>query len=339
MIIFAYPLIFLLLLLPFIYRALAPIVKGMYGDALEVPQTFMNAISGISTKSGSKFATSVSGKTTNLLKLALLYLVWVLLVCTVARPQLVGEPIPLRTYSREILLVIDISNSMLEPDFNIEGRRVDRLTAVKKAASNFIRNRADDKVGLILFATNAYLQAPMTYDKKSVEKILWSADAGMAGSSTAIGDALGLALKTLRKGENLDKKVIILLSDGENNDGSLNIAEAVNLAKKEGIKTYTIGVGTEGSLVQSMFGFNIKMGSNGFNDKELKQIAEATQGSYFKASDTEGLQKIYQTIDKLEPTENQDIYIQEVQELYYFPLIFALFLAGGLILWSRRLSI
>lgn len=336
MIVFAYPLAFLLILLPIIYRELIPAIKGLHGDALEVPNSFIGAIKKINTKSGVKFGANLDGKKNSILKLTALYLIWFLLVATVARPQLVGEPIPIKTHSREILLVIDISFSMLERDFAIGHRRIDRLTAVKKTVSDFIKKRTEDKIGLILFATNAYLQAPITYDKKAVEEMLLNTDAGMAGKSTAIGDALGLALKTLRTTGDIDKKIIILLSDGENNDGSLSVPEVINLAKKEGIKTYTIGVGTEGQLIHSMLGFNLRVGSNGFSDKELKEIAEATKGTYFKASDTESLEKIYQTIDSLEPKENEEIFIQEVKELYYIPLTIALFCAFGLILWTRR---
>jgi Ca-activated chloride channel family protein len=315
---------------------LLPPIKGMHGDALEVPRPFMNAVNKISAKSGKGVAANLDNKTENKLKFTLLYFIWALILCSTARPQIVGEPIQIRSYSREILLVVDISTSMLEPDFKIDNKRSDRLTVVKKTISDFIKKRTDDKIGLIFFGTNAYLQSPITYDKKSLEEILYAVDAGMAGNSTAIGDALGLALKTLRKGEDLEKKVIILLTDGENNDGSINLAEAIDLAGKEGIKVYTIGVGTDGALIQSMFGFNIKVGSSGLDEKSLKEIAEATKGTYFKASDTKSLEKVYDTIDNMEPSANEDIYIQEVKELYYIPLSAALLFALILVLWTRR---
>lgn len=313
-----------------------PAVKGMHGDALNVPVSFMKAINGISSKTSFSMGKDIEGQNNNFIKLIALYIIWTLIIISAARPQMVGEPINIRNHSREILLVIDISNSMRETDFVINNRRVDRLTAVKKTVSDFIKKRANDKIGLILFATNAYLQAPITYDKNAVEKILLETEAGMAGRSTAIGDALGLALKTLRQTGELDKKVIILLTDGENNDGSINLAEAISLAKKEGIKIYTIGVGTDGALIQSMFGFNIKLGSSGLDEKELKEIAEATKGSFYKASDTKSLEKIYSTIDELEPSENKDIYIQEIKELYYCPLALALILSFVFVLWIRR---
>ena len=137
------------------------------------------------------------------------------------------------------MLVLDISTSMLNQDFFINQQRIDRLTAVKKTASDFIKKRANDRIGLVLFGTRAYLQSPITFDKAAISNILWSTDAGMAGTSTAIGDAVGLALKTLRKEKNKSgDKIIILLTDGENNDGSLSMPEVLKLAKDENIKIY-----------------------------------------------------------------------------------------------------
>ena len=233
---FAYPQMFWLLLLPFLFRAVLPAVKGLHGDALRVP--FIGDLVKINLKSGGLWGRSTENPDRISLPLILLYLVWALLVAAAARPQWVGEPVRIKNYGRDILMVMDISNSMQEPDFALRGRRIDRLTAVKLVASDFIRKRTDDRIGLVLFGTRAYLQAPITYDKKSVEEILKTMDAGMAGDSTAIGDALGLALKTLKDSPNKDKKVIILLTDGENNDGALTLPQAINLAREEGVKVY-----------------------------------------------------------------------------------------------------
>ena len=328
---FAYPLAFLLLLLPFIIRRFFPAVKGLHGDALRIP--FINDIAKINIKSGNLWGISGNGSTGWSRPLWLLYLVFVLLVAAAARPQWVGEPIRLKNYSRDILMVMDITTSMLEPDFVLQGRRIDRLTAVKKAAGEFIRKRSDDRIGLVLFGTRAYLQAPITYDKRSVEEIFWSAEAGMAGNSTSIGDALGLSLKSLKDAPNPDKKIIILLTDGENNDGSLSLPQAINLAKKEGVKVYTIGVGNDRYL-ESVFG--IKLGRSDLDETALKQIAAETNGTYFRAKDTESLQKIYNLIDEMEPSVNEDKFIQETKELYYIPLIGAFVLASLLVFPGRR---
>lgn len=330
---FAYPYAVLLLILPVLIRYLLPAVKGLHGDALRVP--FIRDLQKISVKSGGVWGTITANKTSSG-SLILLYLIYGLLVAAIARPQWIGEPIRARSQSRDILLVMDISNSMLQPDFTVGQNQINRLTAVKKAAVEFIQKRHDDRIGLILFGTRAYLQAPITYDKRSIQEILWNMDAGMAGDSTSIGDAVGLALKTLKDSNNKDEKVVILLTDGENNDGSLSMSEAINLAKNEKVKIYTIGVGAESSFVQSFFGMRIGVANQELDEASLKQLAQETKGNYFRAKDTQSLQKIYNIIDKLEPTENNEQYIIETTELFYIPLIGALVLAGILIFVSRR---
>ena len=214
---FAYPSAVFLLLLPLIFRYLFPAVKGLHGDALKIP--FIADLQKITVKSGGVWGSQL-GKKSSTAALWILYLIYILLVLAAARPQWVGEPIPIRSQSRDIMLIMDISNSMLEPDFAVGNRRINRLAAVKKTASDFIDKRTDDRIGLILFGTRAYLQAPLTYDKKSVQDILWSMDAGMAGNSTSIGDAIGLALKNIKEDDHKEK-ILVLLTDGENNDGSL----------------------------------------------------------------------------------------------------------------------
>lgn len=330
---FAYPLAWLLLVLPVIVWYAFPAAKGLHGDALRVP--FLKDLAKINLKSGSIWG----GLHSDNAKLASLpfgmaYLVFALLTAALARPQWVGEPIRIHNFSRDILLVMDISTSMEEPDFVLNGRPVSRLTAVKKVAGEFIDKRTEDRVGLVLFGTRAYLQAPITFDKAAVKQILYAMQAGMAGNSTAIGDALGLSLKSLKDNDNLDKKIIILLTDGENNDGSVTLPQAIKLAKEAGVKIYTIGVGSDGNDFASFFG--LRMGGGGVDETSLKQIAEDTEGTYFRAKNTASLQKIYGAIDKLEPTENEDTYVQEVKELYYIPLLAALGLAVLLVILKRR---
>ena len=228
---------------------------------------------------------------------------------------------------------------MLEPDFVLNRRRIDRLTAVKKTAQDFIDKRLDDRIGLILFGTNAYLQAPPTYDRKAVGEILRQTDAGMAGQSTAIGDALGLALKTLKDAPHPDRKIIILLTDGENNDGSLSLPQAIKLARDEGVKIYTIGVGSDQAFSASFMGIRIGGGAPGLDEESLREIAAETKGRYFRARDTASLAKIYEAIDTLEPLNNEDQTIQEIHDWYYIPLLaaFALALVWGLAARRRRL--
>ena len=236
MIVFAEPLEFMLLLLPFIFYILTPPVKGMHGDSLRVP--FISDLKRISVLSGGIWSINSGSESKISSKFILMYVLWALLCTAAARPQIVGEPIRLKNESRNIMLVLDISTSMLESDFTVSGRRSTRLDAVKKVVSEFAERRADDRLGLILFGTRAYMQSPLTYDKASLVDILYTMQAGMAGDSTSIGDALALALKNLRQLPKDEEKAIILLTDGENNDGSLSLAQAIKLAADENIKVY-----------------------------------------------------------------------------------------------------
>ncbi len=332
MIRFSYPWMFLLLLLPWLVRRFAPPVRGLHGDALRVP--ILQDIADISLKSGGLLRAGGGEAGSSRLKI-LLSLIWLLLTVSAARPQWLGEPVRIKDYGRDIMMVMDISTSMREPDFVLNRRRIDRLTAVKVAADRFIKQRANDRIGLVLFGTRAYLQSPVTFDKQSVSDILWSMEAGMAGNSTAIGDALGLALKNIRESGKSEDKIIILLTDGENNDGSLSMAQAVNLARHEKVKIYTIGVGAQKAFVDSFFG--VKLAAPDTIDEEsLKQLAAETEGRYFRADDTEGLQKIYNEIDRLEPSANEDQYVRESKDLFFWPLAAALLLSLLAVFLQRK---
>ena len=326
MIHFAYPQLFWLLLLPFVVYFILPPVANKYGNALRIP--FLKDIKNIQQEKN--YLSLASHKAKASFKFFYLFLIWGLLVTAAARPQNIGEPYRLDAEHRDIMLVIDISTSMLQPDFSTRTQRIDRLSAVKAVVSAFIENRTEDRIGLILFGTQAYLQAPLTFDKAAVADILLNTDAGMAGQSTAIGDALGLALKTLRDDKNKKNKVIILLSDGENNDGSLDMAQAIELAEKENIKIYTIGVGAD--YVASLFNFQ----SNSLDEASLKELAKKTAGNYFRATDLSSLAKIYQQIDSLEPATGEKNIIQDITDLFYVPLAAALILAVLLIFVPKR---
>ena len=328
MIMFAYPLMFCLLGLPFVFYWLMPAIKGLHGDALKVP--FIADLKRISVVSGSLW--NIMAKDGNISKRFLgVYLLWMLLCVAAARPQFVGEPIRLQNESRDILLVLDISTSMLEQDFSYNGRRISRLDAVKKVVSEFTDKRANDRIGLILFGTRAYLQAPLTFDKAGVKTILWSMAAGMAGDSTSIGDALALALKTLRNAPQKEEKIIILLTDGENNDGSLSLGQAIKLAADENIKVYTIGVGSP-----NVFFKMLSLASPGVDEQGLNLLAQTTKGRYFRAENTQDLQKVYELIDTLEASSADERYIRETKELYYIPLLAAFVLAVGMIWLIQR---
>lgn len=328
---FAYPFLLWLVFLPFFSFIILPPIKNALGSAILVP--FIDDIKNIKNKVGRRGYGLTNKSFIKSIKFLYLFIIWCLLVVGIARPQFISEPYRLKTENRDIMLVIDISTSMLQPDFSTNRQRIDRLTAVKLVVGNFIEKRTEDKIGLILFGTRAYLQAPLTFDRVAVKEILYNTDAGMAGNSTSIGDALGIALKNLKDGENKQNKVIILLSDGESNDGSLSMAEAISMAEKEGIKIYTIGVGSEASFMGSIFGIK----DNSFDEKGLKELADKTKGNYYKATDLSSLQKIYQKIDALEPINNEGSVVQEKRDLFYIPLVGALILAIFLLFLPRSI--
>ena len=322
-----------LLLLPLVVYFMFPAIKKTYGDALKVP--FLADIKQIQSVSGKGI--SFKPAVFSAIKIFLLALVWGLMVLALCRPQWVGKPIPVKNEGREILLVVDISNSMSEEDFQYKNKMYSRLTAVKNVIDNFIDKRTSDRIGLVLFGTQAYMQAPLTYDKQSVKEILWNADAGMAGNSTSIGDAVGVALKNLAESEGKpENKVIILLTDGENNDGSLSLPQAIALAKEEGVKIYTIGAGSDS---ENFFGglFSIPV-NTGLDEESLQALAAETKGNYFRAKDVNSLFQIYNEIDKLEPMTSEGRYVQEVKELYPYAAAMALILFMILVLLAKRIE-
>ncbi len=251
---------------------------------------------------------------------ALAILAWLSLTAAAMRPQWIGEPVALPQKGRDLMLAVDLSGSMEQHDMVINGRRVDRLTAVKAVAGNFIERRAGDRIGLILFGRNAYLQAPLTFDRKTVKKLLYEAQIGMAGKETAIGDAIGLAVKKLHETPD-NNRVLILLTDGQNTAGEIDPLKAAELAKAAGLKIYTIGIGSSGRA--SVFS-GWAQGS-ALDERSLRAIAQMTGGRYFRARNVQELAQIYDVLDKLEPRPGAEEFFRPVKELYYLPLGMALF--------------
>lgn len=215
--------------------------------------------------------------------------VWLLLVAAAAGPIEVGKPIALPSKGRDILMAIDLSGSMEQRDMSI-GRRSNttRLAAVQHVAGNFIKRRKGDRLGLVLFGDNAYLQSPVTPDRRTVYNLLKEAELGLAGGSTAIGDGISIGVKHLmnRPEEN---RILILLTDGENTSGAVQPIDAATIAAEAGVKIYTIGFGGG-----DFFGRRVE-------SPTLQKIAELTGGRYFHASDTSELARVYAELDELEP--------------------------------------
>jgi Ca-activated chloride channel family protein len=253
-------------------------------------------------------------------------LVWVLLLLAAARPQWVGEIETLPVTGRDLLLAVDISGSMDTQDMVLDGQAVNRLAVVKRVAGEFIQRRKGDRVGLVLFGSRAYLQTPLTFDTETTATLLDEAEIGLAGRETAIGDAIGLAVKRLRE-DAASERVLILLTDGANTSGEVEPLQATEFAAREGLRIYTVGVGADEMMVQDFFGTRLVNPSADLDEDALQAIAERTGGAYFRARDAEALARIYDQLDELEPVESDQEAIRPVDELFHWPLALALALA------------
>ena len=267
-----------------------------------------------------------------------LLVVWGSLVLSAARPIWQGDPIEQAVSGRDLMLAVDLSGSMEISDFVLKGSKVDRLTATKAVAGEFIERRVGDRVGLVLFGERAYLQAPLTFDRKTVRTLLDESVIGLAGDKTAIGDAIGLAVKRLKDNPK-DQRVLILLSDGANTAGTVAPLQAADLAAREGLKVYTIGIGADEMVIRDLLGSRKVNPSQDLDEPTMRGIAEKTGGRYFRARDLKELEKIYQMLDELEPVERDKRYYRPQTELYPWPLGAALLLAGFLVILQGRSTV
>ncbi|WP_238123538.1 MULTISPECIES: vWA domain-containing protein [unclassified Xanthobacter] len=316
---------FLFLPLPLVARLLLPPAPTPRAGALKVPFFQALAAAGLAGRR------AAGGRR---LRLVLASLIWGLIVLAAARPAYVGPPIAVPVEGRDLMLAVDLSGSMARQDFAVGGLPMDRLSVVKSVADDFIARRVGDRVGLILFGTRAYIQAPLTFDRTVVRELLDQASIGMTGQETAIGDAIGLAVKTLRS-RPADQRVLILLTDGANTAGMLDPLQAAELAKREQVKIYTIGVGAD---ARAMNPFLLNMPSD-LDEETLRKIAGITGGHYFRARDVAGLSAIYADIDRLEPVAGDPLYLNATVALFQWPLGAALVLSlalGALLLPRGR---
>ena len=261
---------------------------------------------------------------------AIKYLALVLIIVALARPQWGTERTEVQTEGINIVLALDLSESMAALDFKKKGRVVDRLEAVKGVVQDFVAGRTGDRIGMVVFGTHAYTQLPLTRDYNTMVSMLDRLKIGAAGERTAIGDAIGISIKRLADIES-KSNIIILLTDGQSNAGELSPDTAGQIAKEKNIKIYTIGVGTRGKapfLVNDpLFGERYVYQRVNIDEDTLNAIAEKTGGLYFRAEDLSGLQQIYDTIDKLEKTEVKVDIFADYSEIYpwlLFPAILLL---------------
>lgn len=261
--------------------------------------------------------------------------VWVALLCAAARPVWYGEPVIHQPEHRDMMLVVDLSGSMSQEDMLYDGDYIDRLSAVKHVLSDFIEQRSGDRLGLVFFANHAYLQTPLTLDRYAIAQQLQQIVLNIIGSKTAIGEGIGLATKTFVDSD-APQRVIVLLSDGSNTAGVLDPLEAAKIAKKYGATIYTVGVGA-GEMEVKQFLFTRKVNTaQDLDEITLKQIAELTGGTYFRARNSDDLERIYQTINQLEPISQATQTWRPQQEWFRFPLATALLLGCVLIIVRRN---
>ncbi len=322
---FEWPWLLWLMPLPLILRRFLPAAAPLREAALRVP--FLDEFSGM----GAAARPFVPGR----FILCLAFLAWIFLVLASARPQWLGEAIEIPVSGRNLMLAVDLSGSMEVEDFELNGQRVNRLIATQAVASEFIKRRVGDRLGLILFGRQAYLQTPLTFDRKTVETLLQEAVIGLAGQETAIGDAIGLAVKRLRENDK-GQRVMVLLTDGANTAGEVTPLKAAELAAAENLKIYTIGIGADEMIMRSLFGSRKVNPSKDLDEETLTAIAEITGGRYFRARDTAALTEIYTLLDELEPVEQEQQRFRPITALYPWPLGAAVMIAG-LILLKRSL--
>jgi Ca-activated chloride channel homolog len=261
------------------------------------------------------------------------YTALTLLIVAVARPQLGTRHISVLTKGINIVLALDVSESMGALDFKKHGEIVNRLEAVKGVINDFTKKRTHDRIGLVIFGTHAYTQVPMTRDYNTISTILERVKIGAAGKSTAIGDAIGISLKRLRDLKSASN-VIILLTDGRNNAGELTPEITTDIAAERNVKIYTVGVGTKGRapfpVNHPIFGKQYIYQQVDIDEDTLKNIAEKTGGMYFRAEHTKQLEEIYAQIDAMEKTEVKTKIFAEYKDLYIYFLVPAFLL---LVLW------
>lgn len=314
MITFAWPWLLLLFPLPLLVYWLPKKENNRSSAALIMPQLI---------DSPSVDVNSSSNKKAPLITLSLC---WLLIVLALSQPQWLGDAIDIPTEGREMMIAVDLSGSMQIEDMSLRGSTVNRLDMLKVVLGDFIERRIGDRLGLILFADDAYMQTPMTFDRKTVKQMLDESVLGLVGRKTAIGDAIALAVKRFDAKQN-SNKVLLLLTDGQNTAGKISPEQALELAIAKDITIYSIGIGADVMLQQSLFGTRRVNPSSELDEKTLTKLAVQTGGKYFRAKDSQGMSQIYQLLDQLEPVEQEQQQMRPLTALFYWPLSLALLIS------------
>lgn len=310
---FAWPWIFVLAPLPWLLRALLPPADS--GEAV-LQVSFLDELQDLSGQHAR------GGSLPAWRQQLPFMLVWLCLLLAAARPQWLGERLPIPASGRDLLVAVDVSGSMDYPDMQWQGQSISRLGLVQRLFGEFIEQRRGDRVGLILFGSQAYLQAPLTFDRRTVRTWLEEARVGIAGPNTAIGDAIGLAVKRLRD-QPAQSRVLVLITDGANTGGTLAPLTAAQLAADNDVTLYTIGIGALPGQARGLGVFALAPGLD-LDEPGLQMMAELTGGQYFRAHSSAALQDIGQTLDRLQPVAQQSLPARLTRELYAWPLAAAL---------------
>lgn len=316
---FAWPWLFLLLPQPLLvwwglppYRARQP--------SVQIP--FFERLAAATGQTPQRGAVVLRRRATQMIAAVL---IWLLIITAMARPQWVGDPLTREVSARDLILAVDISGSMDQSDFrDPKGQILTRLDGVKRVIKDFIARRQGDRIALILFGTKAYLQVPFTQDLATAEQLLEQIQVGMAGQQTAIGDTIGLAIKTFEN-STAKQKLLILLTDGNDTASRVPPEHAADIARQNGVVVYTIGVGDPTAS-----------GEYRVNLDALQTVASTTGGQFFRAEDGTQLQAIYADIDRLAPAKLQTLSWRPKLPLFQWPLGVAVLLS--MFLWLALLT-
>lgn len=320
---FAWPWLFWLLPLPWLSRWLLPAARN--AERLWLPQASQLTPGG---------ATSPGRTSRTWRQQLLLWLIWLLLLSAAAQPRWLGEPIQLQPEGREIMIALDLSGSMQMEDMELDGRRVSRLEAAHHILADFIRTRKGDRVGLIVYADEAFVYVPVTRDLETVAQLAEEAEVGLAGQRTALGDAIALSIRYFTERDPEDR-VVLMLTDGIINTGVVDAEEAVRLAQANDVRIHTIGIGSEEFRLQGLFGEREVNPTLELDEVFLAAVAEASGGQYFRTTNTEHMQDVYAAINELEPVAGPEVSFQPWQSLVHWPLGAAILLLV-LRLWQQH---
>lgn len=326
----AWPWMLWVLPLPWVLRHWLPPVGT--GVALRIPAAdFLLAASEAAKHTGHATVTVLPRDR----RLVLATCAWMLLVLAAARPLGMADAQTLPVSGRDLMIALDVSASMATRDLELDGRPVDRLHAARELARNFVRHREGDRIGLIVFGSEALLHTPLTWDLEAVRTALADSGVGLAGRETAIGDAIALAVLRLREHPE-SSRVVVLLTDGANTAGKLTPAQATWLARRERLRIHVVGIGTESRLAAEPGKDRDIKPSTGLDERTLREIADQTGGTYRRATDSAALAAFYRLVDELEPAGQGSAAVRPARELYPWPLAAALILSALLVVGLPR---